>query len=115
MSVDSGGRLLFVANEGNATLLVVDLRTMRVVGHMAVGEDPDVLAFDPLWDRLYVAAESGEISVFTVGDGDLTREGRFTMPHAHTVSVDPRTHLLYFPLKNVEGHPLLRIMSARHP
>jgi len=115
MSMDSGKRLLFVANEGNATLLVVDLRTMRVVGHMAVGEDPDVLAFDPLWDRLYVAAESGEISVFTVGDGDLMREGRFTMPHAHTVSVDPRTHLLYFPLKNVEGHPLLRIMSARHP
>ena len=30
MSVDAGGRLLFVANEGNATLLVVDLRTMKV-------------------------------------------------------------------------------------
>jgi DNA-binding beta-propeller fold protein YncE len=115
MSVDAGGRLLFVANEGNATLLVVDLKTMRVIGHLAVGEDPDVLAFDPLWGRLYVAAESGEVTVFAVRDGHLAREGRFTMPDAHTVSVDPRTHLVYFPLKDVEGHPLLRIMTARHP
>ena len=35
--------------------------------------------------------------------------------HAHTVSVDPRTHLAYFPLQDVEGHPLLRIMTARLP
>jgi hypothetical protein len=32
------------------------------------------------------------------------------MPHAHTVSVDPKTHLVYFPLENISGHPLLRIM-----
>ena len=94
--------------------LVVDLKTMRVVGHVAVGEDPDVLAFDPLWRRLYVAAESGEVTVFTASDGHLARDGRITMPDAQTVSVDPRTHLVYFPLKDVDGHPLLRIMSARH-
>lgn len=115
MTVDAGGRLLFVANEGNATLLVVDLKTMRVVGRMAVGEDPDVLAFDPEWHRLYVAAESGVVTVFTERNGRLAPEGRITMPNAHTVSVDPRTHLVYFPLKDVEGRPLLRIMAARHP
>jgi len=114
MSVDAGGRLLFVANEGNATLLVVDLTKMRVSGNMAVGEDPDVLAFDPEWHRLYVGAESGEVTVFTEHNGSLAPEGRITMPHAHTVSVDPRTHLVYIPLKDVEGHPLLRIMAARH-
>jgi hypothetical protein len=37
------------------------------------------------------------------------------MPHAHTVSVDPRTHLAYFPLQNVDEHPLLRIMAAGKP
>ena len=51
MSVDASGRLLFVANEGNATLLIVDLRTMRIISHLSVGEDPDVLAFDPEWHR----------------------------------------------------------------
>ena len=115
MSVDAGGRLLFVANEGNATLLVVDLRTMTVIDHLPLGEDPDVLAFDPGWHRLYVAAESGEVAVFTERAGSLAPDDRITMPHAHTVSVDPRTHLVYFPLQDVEGRPRLRIMAARRP
>lgn len=115
MSVDTSRRLLFVVNEGNATLLTVDLRTMRVIGRFPVGEDPDVLAFDPGWHRLYVAAESGEVTVFVQRDGRLAPEGRITMPHAHTVAVDPRTHLVYFPLQSVDGRPLLRIMAPRHP
>jgi len=115
MSVDANGRLLFVANEGNATLLIVDLGTMRVIGHVSVGEDPDVLAFDPAWRRLYVAAESGDVAVFTERGGSLAAEGQVTIPHAHTVSVDPRTHLVYFPLQDVDGRPLLRIMTARRP
>lgn len=115
MSVDQRRRLLFIANEGNATLLVVDLRTMKVIDTLALGEDPDVLAFDPGWQQLYVSAESGEVTVFAERDGRLALEGRITMPHAHTVSVDPRTHLVYFPLQDVAGSPLLRIMAARHP
>jgi hypothetical protein len=27
------------------------------------------------------------------------------------VSVDPRTHLVYFPIQNLKGHPVLRIMT----
>jgi YVTN family beta-propeller protein len=115
MSVDASGRLLFVANEHNATLLVVDLNTLRVTSHVSVGEEPDVLAFDPGWRRLYVASESGEVAVFTARGDSLVAEGRITMPHAHSVSVDPRTHLVYFPLQDVDGRPLLRIMAARHP
>ena len=34
-----------------------------------------------------------------------------TMPHAHTVCVDPATHLVYLPLENLDGHPVLRIME----
>jgi DNA-binding beta-propeller fold protein YncE len=115
LSVDANRRLLFVANEGNATLLIVDLRTMQVTGHVSVGEDPDVLAFDSGWHRLYVAAESGDVAVFTERGNSLAAEGRIAMPHAHTVSVDPRTHLVYFPLQDVDGRPLLRIMAARRP
>ena len=63
------GRLLFVANEGNATLLVVDLRDMQVVSAPSRGRGPDVLAFDPGLARLYVAAESGVLSVFRRGAG----------------------------------------------
>ena len=115
MAVDAAGRRLFVANEGNATLLTVDLRTMVVVDTHRIGEDPDVLAFDPGWRRLYVASESGKVSVFTEHAGRLVPDGGVTMPHAHTVSVDPRTHLVYLPLQNVHGRPVLRIMSAQAP
>src|SRR5258708_34183750 len=38
-------------------------------------------------------------------------EGEIVMPHAHTVCVDAKTHLVYFPLENVDGHPILRIME----
>ena len=115
MALDAVRRLLFVANVGNAMLLTVDLRSAKVVDRQSVGEDPDVLAFDPGLQRLYVAAESGVASVFSERKGRLVPEGQLTMPHAHTVSVDPRTHLVYFPLQDVKGHPLLRIMAASRP
>jgi DNA-binding beta-propeller fold protein YncE len=115
MSVDANTRLLFVANEGNATLQTVNLRTWKVIDRQAVGEDPDVLAFDPGWRRLYVAAETGPVTAFTERGGKLALDGRLALPRAHTVSVDPRSHLVYFPLENVGGHPLLRVMAARHP
>ena len=55
-------------------------------------------------------AESGTVTIFQSNGKSLTLLGPFDMPHAHTVSVDPKTDLVYFPLENVDGHPLLRIM-----
>jgi DNA-binding beta-propeller fold protein YncE len=91
------------------------MHTWKVIDRQAVGAAPDVLAFDPGWQRLYVAAEVGPVTVFTERDGKVVLDGQVTLPRAHTVSVDPRTHLVYFPLENVAGHPLLRIMAARRP
>jgi DNA-binding beta-propeller fold protein YncE len=110
MSLDPAAELLFVANEEDATLLVVDLKRWKVVQRHSVGEDPDVLAFDPVLRRLYVASESGTVSVFSERDAALLHLGDVSMPHAHTVAVDPRTHLVYFPLQSVDGRPVLRIM-----
>ncbi|MDB4951201.1 MAG: hypothetical protein JWM27_3850 [Gemmatimonadetes bacterium] len=111
LAIDPQRELMFVANEGSATLLVVDLRNMRVVSTQRVGDDPDVLAFDHGLGRLYVAAESGTVSVFRVQGRTLVREGELRMPHAHTVAVDPATHLGYFPLENLGGRPVLRIVA----
>ena len=115
LSIDPVNRLLFVANEGNATLLTIDLSSWKVTDRHTVGEDPDVLAFDPAWRRLYVSSESGTVSVFTERNDRLIHDGDVTIPHAHTVSVDPRTHLVYFPLQNINGHPVLRVIAARQP
>jgi DNA-binding beta-propeller fold protein YncE len=110
IALDSAARIAFVAGEGNHSLAMVDLNTMKVLSTYQVGDDPDVLAYDPGLKRLYVSAESGTVTVFQSNDKSLTLLGSFDMPHAHTVSVDPKAHLVYFPLENVDGHPLLRIM-----
>ena len=115
VALDVTARLAFIAGEGNNKLAVFDLSTMRVLGTYAVGRSPDVLAFDPGMKMLYVAAESGQVTVFQENEKNLVFKGRINMPHAHTVSVDPQTHLVYFPLQNLNGHPVLRIMTpAEH-
>jgi DNA-binding beta-propeller fold protein YncE len=111
--VDSARRLAFIACDANARLLTLDLRTMRVTGNASVGDTPDVLAFDASLHRLYVSAESGVVAVFAEHPHSLTKLGQaFLATEAHTVAVDPRTHLVYFPLESgSNGKPQLLIMA----
>jgi DNA-binding beta-propeller fold protein YncE len=111
--VDSARRLGFVACAANARLLTLDLATMRVVGSAGVGESPDVLAFDGALRRLYVSAESGVVAVFAEHGRSLVKLGQALLaPAAHTVAVDPRTHLVYFPLERGRGgRPELLVMK----
>lgn len=109
-TLDEAGRLAFISCLGNAKLLVVDLRTMKVLATHPVGDDPDVLAWDAAWRRLYVASESGVVRTFVVDGETLHLAGEVRAPHAHSVAVDPRTHRVYLPLENIEGRPLLRVM-----
>lgn len=114
IALDIEGRLAFVAGEENNQLALLDLETMKVIATYEVGKDPDVLAFDPGLKLLYVSAESGMVVVFREERKTLVSQGSISMPHAHTVCVDPDTHLVYFPLQSVNGHPMLRIMAPTH-
>jgi YVTN family beta-propeller protein len=112
--VDPDRQLAFVACEDNARLLVVDLTTGRTTGRYDVGDTPDVLAFDQAMRRLYVAAESGTVSVFDERGDHLKKVGEGHLDgSAHTVAVDQATHRVYFPLEDVDGHPVLRVMAPR--
>lgn len=111
IALDTEARLAFVAGEGNNKLALVDLTNMQVLATYPTGKDPDVLSFDPGLKLLYVSAESGNVFVFHEEGKTLTLVGTLSMPHAHTVCGDPATHLVYFPLQNIDGHPLLRIME----
>jgi DNA-binding beta-propeller fold protein YncE len=115
--VDSARRLAFVACDQNATLLTLDLRTMAVTGTTTVGDSPDVLAFDTSLRRLYVSAESGVVAVFSETAHGLRKLGQaFLANEAHTVAVDPRTHLVYFALESgSNGTPALLIMKPSQP
>jgi DNA-binding beta-propeller fold protein YncE len=111
MAVDIEEQLAFVAGAGNDKLVVVDLKNMQMGPPFTVGRNPDALAFDERTKRLYVAAESGHIYVFHEANRALELEGDFHLPHGHTVAVDSKTHLVYFPLEDVSGQPVLRIME----
>ena len=59
-----------------------------------------MLAFDSAERRLYVSAESGVVGVFAEAAHSLRPLGlAFLATEAHTVAVDPTTHLVYFPLQ----------------
>jgi 6-phosphogluconolactonase (cycloisomerase 2 family) len=86
---------------------------MKTTQVARVGSDPDVLAFDPGNRRLYVAAESGDVAVFAERAHTLRKLGQSHLASAaHTVAVDPRTHLVYFPLEaGANGRPQLLVMK----
>lgn len=110
--IDAPARVAFVACDDNAKLLLVDMTDMHVLSVHDVGREPDVLAFDPGLRRLYVASESGVVAVFELDGKGLRLLGqKLLAQEAHSVAVDPVTHLVYFPLQNIHGRGVLRVMA----
>ena len=111
-ALDEPRRRASVTGEGNTTMTVMDLRTMKVVQRLQVGANPDVLAWDAEWQRLYVASESGTLTFPSTAGDTLRALGELRAPHAHSVAVDARTYRVYLPLQNAGGRPVLRILQA---
>jgi hypothetical protein len=80
-----------------------------VTGTNSVGDGPDVLAYDPPAHRLYVAAESGWVTILDLHDSQLAVVGNDHLADgAHVVAVDPNTHRSYYPIPaGSDGHPAL--------
>jgi DNA-binding beta-propeller fold protein YncE len=103
------GQSAFIACEDNDRLARVDLGSGHAVVTAATGSGPDVLSIDATRRWLYVAAESGDLTVW-----DINKPGVVLVGHdqpgrnAHTVAVDPATHRVFFPLPS---GPVLRIMK----
>jgi YVTN family beta-propeller protein len=112
--IDPATHLAFIACEDNHKLIVVDLTGRRVLSTFTAAKDPDVLAFDRTLGWLYVAGESGEVSVFHVQGQTVSPVATGVLgPNAHVVAVDEATHRAYFPLKSLEGKPVLRITEPQ--
>jgi DNA-binding beta-propeller fold protein YncE len=109
-ALDVTDQVMFVGCEANATMVTVDLANRNVIDHHRVGETPDVLAYDPGADRVYVAAESGWVSIFDHDHGHLTLRGSAHLADgAHSLALDPTTHHSYIPIpKDHNGSPVLR-------
>ncbi|MGH3798115.1 MAG: YncE family protein [Pseudonocardiaceae bacterium] len=110
LALDPDSGVAFVACAANAALLTVDLTGWQVLGMNPVGDSPDVLAYDPGAHRLYVAAESGPLTVLDLGrDRRLGVAGSDHLADgAHVVVVDPGTHHSYYPIPSgANGRPAL--------
>jgi DNA-binding beta-propeller fold protein YncE len=115
LAIDSPARLAFVACDVNSVLLTVDMTTWRVTGSANVGVEPDVVAFDGHAGRVYVASESGWVTVFQ-RDGTQVHviDSQLLGNDAHSVAVDPATGRSYFPvLKASAGHPAVLVCELR--
>ncbi len=112
LRIHPDGKSALIACEDNERLARVDLGNEHAIVTARTGAGPDVLAIDPGLGWLYVAAESGDVTVFDLGKSGLVLVGHVHPgAHAHTVSVDPATHRVFFPLmKGPKGRPILRIM-----
>jgi DNA-binding beta-propeller fold protein YncE len=106
------GASALVACENNDVLARVDLDGAHAVVTAPTGAGPDVLSIDPDLGWLYVAAESGDLVVFDIGQRGLVAvDHEHPGDNAHSVAVDPATHRVYFPLMvGPKGDPVLRIM-----
>ncbi|MFO0587539.1 MAG: YncE family protein [Polyangiaceae bacterium] len=106
------GSSALVACEDNDVLARVDLAGTAPIVTAKTGAGPDVLSVDPGLGWLYVAAESGPLTVFDIGKPGLTKIDEERLgDNAHSVAVDPATHQVYFPLqRGPDGTPVLRVM-----
>jgi DNA-binding beta-propeller fold protein YncE len=109
------GASAFIACESNSVLARVDLGGAHAVSIGSTGADPDVLAIDPGLGLLYVAAESGDLTVFDIHQPGVVLVGHASPgDNSHSVAVDPATHRVFFPLmRGPNGTPVLRIMKPR--
>jgi hypothetical protein len=64
---------------------------------------------------VYVACESGVVQTFRADGRDLVSLGELRIHRAHTVAVDPTTHLVFLPIERLGTGPVLEIYRPADP
>jgi DNA-binding beta-propeller fold protein YncE len=92
LAIDLKRNRMFVAELGNNSLCVVDVRKREVVQTLFGLKEPQGVGYDPNQDRIYVAnAGDGVVSVFQ--GSDLSRVGRIDLSQdADNIRIDSTAH-----------------------
>ncbi len=110
--LDAENHWLLTACDKDNKLVVLDLENFEESQTFDLAKDPDVLDQDVELHLLYVASESGVVSIFREKDRKLSKIGDFPVGrNAHSVLVDPGTHFVYFPVPKIGKAPTLRVMK----
>jgi YVTN family beta-propeller protein len=112
MAIDIEHRRAFLACQGNSRLAIFDLVTHKAIATLPLAPGADVVQFDPGLRRVYVGCSSGAISVFQEDDADHFRK-LADVPvqrRVHSLAVDVRTHRVYAPEQEEDGHGVARLL-----
>jgi DNA-binding beta-propeller fold protein YncE len=112
MALDPENHRAFLQCEGNNMMTAFDLDAHKPIAHLPTAAGGDVVKFDPGLKRIYVACSSGAISVFQEEDANHFRklEDFPVQRKVHSLAVDVRTHRVYTPEEQEDGHPVSRMV-----
>lgn len=112
MALDAASRRAFLLCGGNNRLAVFDVNTHRSIAYIPLPPEGDDVQFDPGLRRIYVACETGVISVIQEIDADhFVKLEDFPAQHGvHTLAVDAGTHRVYAPEQEENGRPVARML-----
>lgn len=115
LRIADGAPIGYVACDENDLLFAVNLTSGKITAEPPIGRDADVLASDPGLKRLYVASESGYLTVVGIDEpAEPVALGMVMVANnAHSVAVDPATHQLFLPLKDLDGKAVMRILRPK--
>jgi YVTN family beta-propeller protein len=97
MAIDAAQRRLFIACANNSMLAIFDLNAHVVNSLLSIGAGPDSVAFDADLRRVYTTGKAGVLTVIRQDSPDAYHVLDSVSLHfgAHTLAIDPTTHLLY--------------------
>jgi DNA-binding beta-propeller fold protein YncE len=113
MAIDSEQRRLFAVCSRNATLVVFDLESHRVITSLKIGGGPDSVAFDGTLHRIYSAGKAGRLTVVQQDDPNAYRVLDEIRTHygAHTLVLDPVSHRVFVGYASLFAHPRIGVFS----
>lgn len=112
MAIDAKNRRAFLLCVGNNVFTVFDLERHRAIAHIPLPEGADDVKFDAGLRRVYVACESGAITVIEEQDADHFRklEDFPVQKGVHTLEVDAQTHRVFTPEAEEDDQPVCRMI-----
>ena len=113
MAIDSEQRRLFSVCSRNATLVVFDLESHRVIKSLEIGGGPDSVAFDGTLHRIYSAGKAGRLTVIQQDspNGYWVLDEIRTHYGAHTLVLDPMSHRVFVGYASLFVHPRISVFS----
>jgi DNA-binding beta-propeller fold protein YncE len=111
MTLDAEHRRAFLSCEENDLMTVFNLETNQPIAFLPMASGADVIKFDSVLKRIYVACSSGAISVFKMDDPDHYRklEDFPAQKKVHSLAVDSETHRVYAPEQEADGKAVARM------